>query len=107
MSKKKTANPSDNDQQFWDLAEQFIEMANQSLENADPGKISAAMLYAAARFNAFVVASSSLDRKEFIEDADDSMDYLSKQFRHMLGDNLRDFKDNYKVYIKHDDAQPE
>jgi hypothetical protein len=35
------------------------------------------------------------------------MDYLSKQFRHMLGDNLRDFKDNYKVYIKHDDEQPE
>jgi hypothetical protein len=106
MSKKKTASIQDNDQQFWELAEQFIEMANHSLETADPGKIGAAMLFAATRFNAFVVASSSLDRAEFIEDMDESMDYLSKQFRQMLGDNLRDFKDNYKVYIKHE-QQPE
>lgn len=102
MGKKKTTSERDNDQQFWDLAEQFIELANQSLEHADPGKIGAAMLFAATRFNAFVVASSSLDRAEYIADMDESMEYLSKQFRHMLGDNLRDFRDNYKVYIKHE-----
>lgn len=103
---KKEASTQDNDPQFWDLAEQFITLANGSLETADAGKIGAAMLFAATRFNAFVVASSSLDRAEFIEDMDESMDYLSKQFRHMLGDNLRDFRDNYKVYIKHE-QQPE
>lgn len=107
MSRKKTGSPQDNDQEFWNLAEQFIEQANSALENSDPGKIGAAMLYAATRFNAFVVASASVDRKEFMEDMDETMDYLSKQFRHMLGDNLRDFKENYKVYIKHDDEQPE
>lgn len=106
MGKKKPANPADNDPQFWALAEQFIELANQSLENAEAGKIAAAMLFAATRFNAFVVASSSIDRTEFAADLDESMDYLSKQFRHMLGDNLRDFRDNYKVYIKHE-QQPE
>ncbi len=106
MSKKKSANPADNDQQFWDLTEQFIELANQSLESAEAGKIAAAMLFAATRFNAFVVASSSIDRAEFAADMDESMEYLSKQFRHMLGDNLRDFRDNYKVYIKHE-QQPE
>ncbi|MEN9500865.1 MAG: hypothetical protein RI964_150 [Pseudomonadota bacterium] len=100
MSKKKAPSTQDNDQQFWDLAEQFVELANTSLENADAGKVGAAMLYAATRFNAFVVASSSLDRAEFIEDMDESMEYLSKQFRHMLGDNLRDFRDNYKQYMK-------
>lgn len=107
MSKKKGGSPQDNDQEFWNLAEHFIEQANAALEDSDPGKIAAAMLYAATRFNAFVVASASVDRKEYIADMDDTMDYLSKQFRHMLGDNLRDFKDNYKVYIKHDDEQPE
>ncbi|MDX9988968.1 MULTISPECIES: DUF3144 domain-containing protein [Thiothrix] len=106
MSKKQTTSIQDNDQQFWELAEQFIEMANQSLETADAGKIGAAMLFAATRFNAFVVASASIDRAEFAADMDESMDYLSKQFRHMLGDNLRDFRDNYKVYIKHE-QQPE
>ena len=100
MSKKKAASANDNDQQFWDLAEQFVDIANGALEEADAGKVGAAMLYAAARFNAFVVASASLDRAEFIEDIDESMEYLSKQFRHMLGDNLRDFRDNYKQYMK-------
>ena len=102
---KKPANLQDNDPEFWDLAEKFIELANTSVETSDLGKVGAAMLYAAARFNTFVVAATSIDRKEFIEDADDTMDYLSKQFRHMLGDNLRDFKDNYKVYIKHSDEE--
>lgn len=105
MSRKKAATPKDNDQEFWDLAEQFVEQANAALENSEPGKISAAMLYAAARFNAFVVASSSVDRKEYIADMDESMDYLSKQFRHMLGDNLRDFRENYKIYIRQDDTE--
>lgn len=104
MSKKKDVSPQDNDQEFWDLAEQFIEQANNGLENSEPGKIGAAMLYAAARFNAFVVASSSVDRKEYIADMDEAMEYLSKQFRHMLGDNLRDFKENYKHYIKPDES---
>ena len=99
MSKKQISQ-KDNDQEFWDLTEQFVELANGALENAEAGKIAAAMLYAAARFNAFVVASSSMDRAEFVEDMDESMDYLSKQFRHMLGDNLRDFRDNYKQYMK-------
>ncbi|MEZ5454271.1 MAG: DUF3144 domain-containing protein [Thiothrix sp.] len=107
MSKKKGPSPQDNDQEFWNLAETFVEQANTALEHSDPGKIGAAMLYAAARFNAFVIASASVDRKEYIADMDEAMDYLSKQFRHMLGDNLRDFKDNYKVYIKHDEQQPE
>lgn len=105
MSRKKAGSPHDNDQEFWDLAEQFIEQANNALENSEPGKISAAMLYAATRFNAFVIASSSVDRKEYIADMDESMDYLSKQFRHMLGDNLRDFKENYKHYVKTDEVK--
>ncbi len=106
MSKKKSPSANDNDQQFWDLAEQFVEIANGALEDADAGKVGAAMLYAAARFNAFVVASASLDRAEFIEDMDESMEYLSKQFRHMLGDNLRDFRDNYKQYLKTAETDP-
>ena len=100
---KKPGNPQDNDPEFWDLEQKFIDLANTSVDTSDLGKVGAAMLYAAARFNTFAIAATALDRKEFIEDADDTMDYLSKQFRHMLGDNLRDFKDNYKIYIKSTD----
>lgn len=103
MSKHRRPTPKDSDQAFWDLTEQFIEQANAALDTADAGKVAAAMLYAATRFNAFVVALSSIDRKEYIADMDGTMEYLTKQFRQMLGDNLRDFRDNYKVYIRHDE----
>lgn len=107
MGSKKTTRLQDNDEQFWELAGQFIDLANLGLEHAEAGKLGAAMLYAATRFNAFVVASASLDRQEFIADMDDTMTYLTKQFRQMLGDNLRDFRDNYKVYVRAEqDANP-
>ncbi|MGB5599324.1 MAG: DUF3144 domain-containing protein, partial [Thiothrix litoralis] len=44
---KKPANPQDNDPEFWDLAEKFIDLANSSVETCDLGKVGAAMLYAA------------------------------------------------------------
>ena len=56
------------DAQFWDLVDVFIERANAACDDADPGLVSAALLNAAARFNAFVVASSSIDRKEYIDE---------------------------------------
>ena len=42
MSKKQISQ-KDNDQEFWDLTEQFVELANGALENAEAGKIAAAM----------------------------------------------------------------
>ena len=43
---------SDDDQQYWDLVEGFINSANDACDNADPGLVAAALLNAAARFNA-------------------------------------------------------
>lgn len=93
MSKK-------NEQQYWDLVEQFIAQANNACEAVEPGIAAAALLQAATRFNAFVVASSSLDRKSFIEDIEPSFEYLSKRFCENLDDNLQDYKENYKIYMR-------
>jgi hypothetical protein len=85
---------------FWDLADSFIQQANNACEQADPGVVSAALLNAAARFNAFVVATSSVDRKEFIDEIDSSLNYLTGRYREILHDNLEDYRENYKVYIR-------
>ena len=102
MSKKNDPiSQNDNDEQFWDLTDQFIGLANQlGQDEVDLGKIGAAMLYAASRFNVFAVAVSSVDKEQYAQDMDEVMEYLNKQFRHMLGGNLRDFRDNYKTYIQ-------
>ena len=91
--------------QFWDLVDAFIEQANSACDEADPGMVSAALLNAAARFNAFVVASSSLDRKEFIDEIESAQKYLTGRYAELVRDNLDDYRDNYKVYIRPDEEE--
>jgi hypothetical protein len=87
------------DDVFWDLVESFIEQANNACENSDPGIVSAAMMNAAARFNAFVVAHSSLDKKEFAEDVEGTTNYLTGRYRDFLKEHMGDYCDNYSTLI--------
>jgi len=97
-------NNSESDQ-FWDLVDEFIEKANAACDQADPGLVSAALLNASARFNAFVVASSSLDRKEYIDEIESAQKYLTGRYAELVRDNLDDYRENYKVYIRPDEPE--
>lgn len=89
-----------NDEQlFWDLVENFIQKANDACDNADPGIVSAALLNAAARFNAFVIAHSSLDKNEFAEDVENSVNYLTGRYRDFLKEHMEDYRENYRTLI--------
>lgn len=87
------------DDLFWGLVETFIEQANDACEDADPGIVSAALMNAAARFNAFVVAQSSLDKNEFAEDVDGTTNYLSGRYRDFLKEHMEDYRENYSTLI--------
>jgi len=95
------------DDQFWDLVDAFIEKANDACDDQDPGAVSAALLNAAARFNAFVVATSSINRKEFIEEIESAQKYLTGRYAELVRNNLDDYRENYKIYIgdKDEDEQ--
>jgi hypothetical protein len=86
------------DQQFWDLANSFIHRANEQSATVDPGKVSAALLYAAARFNAFVVASGTDDEDSFRNARKAAMEYFTAEFNKMLGENLDDWAKHYTKY---------
>lgn len=84
---------------FWDLVETFIEQANNSCEDADPGIVSAALMNATARFNAFVVAQSSIDKNEFAEDVEGTTNYLAGRYRDFLKEHMEDYRENYSSLI--------
>jgi hypothetical protein len=92
------SNKSDDDL-FWNLVESFIEQANDACEEADPGIVSAALMNAAARFNAYVVAQSSLDKAEFAEDVDGTTNYLTGRYRDFLKEHMEDYRENYTTLI--------
>lgn len=93
---------SDNplDQQFWDMADSFIRLANDQARRAAAGKVSAALSYAAARYNAFVLATAKSTPEEFKGDEAKALDYFTEQYRTMLKDNLADYAKNRGRYLK-------
>lgn len=92
-------NEKTDDDLFWELVEKFIEHANSACEDADPGIVSAALMNAAARFNAFVVAQSSLDKNEFAEDVEGTTNYLTGRYRDFLKEHMEDYRENYTALI--------
>ena len=80
------------DQEFFEMADAFIELANQYGDQGAIGKVSAALLFAAARYNAFYVAAVediSLD-----DERDVAMEYFTRQYQKMLNDNFEDYRNN-------------
>ncbi len=88
-----------NAEQFWRLADSFINLANELYQEQSDGKVGYAMLYATARFNAFIVATSAGDKKSLGEEKQPATDYFSEQYRKMFIENLDDYEQNFEKYI--------
>ncbi len=90
------------DEIYWELVESFLEKANDASEAIDLGIISAALMNAAARFNAYTVAASSIDVSEFSEDLPETTNYLTSRYRDLLKEHMEDYRANFKNYVNAD-----
>jgi len=88
------------DEQFWDVVDNVIDVSNSAMENSDPGIVNSAILYAAARYTTFVLASHSETRKDFIADTPEAIRQFSEEFQKLLEENMGDYAENYKVYMR-------
>ena len=91
------------DDAFWALVETFIEKRNEATESLGLTEVGGALICAAARFNAYALAASSIDRKSFKEDCDQSLIDYTAQFKVLLAEDLADYGENYKVLIGNKD----
>src|SRR5258708_4541495 len=87
------------DQQFWDIANTFITTANAHCDKVPGAKVSAALLYAAARFNAFIVAGSTKSADELAAQRDPAIAYLVEEYGKMLREHFGDYQRNYAKYL--------
>ena len=88
------------EQQFWQLTEELLELANTRLDNYDAGLICSALMQASSRFNAFYVAASSESKAELIEDKQESVERFAREYKRQFAQSLEDYIENYKVYLK-------
>ncbi len=87
------------DKKFYEMADAFIALANEQSGKADQGTVSATFLYAAARFNTFLVASASASAEEFASRKKDVFDYFMTEYKKMLEEHFADYHENFDTYI--------
>ena len=87
------------DSQFWKIADAFIGVANEQIETLPWTKVSAAMVFAASRFSAFVLAASAGSAVELTAKREEAIAYVLSQFEQMLRDNMADYEENFSKYL--------
>jgi hypothetical protein len=70
--------------EFLQLVDKFIHLANELAEPGNDGEVSAAILFAAGRYNAF----NFLSRNGQEEDRDNAVDFYVSEYRKALVSNL-------------------
>ena len=63
--------------QFREIADAFIDLANDQSNHFNRENVSLALLYAAARFNAFIVAGQTDDATAYDRDRNRAFDYFT------------------------------
>jgi len=86
------------DKAFFDRADEFLELANHQCSAAEPGTVSASLLYATARFNTFVVANTTKSLADFSANKEEAVRYYINQYEMMLRDKLDDYERNFNKY---------
>jgi hypothetical protein len=88
------------EQRMWELIDQLIDNANTATEQGlEPGLALQALMYASARYGAFVVAASSESKADFKEDALEARKFYMDQFRRLLLQNFDEYAENFKNYL--------
>jgi len=89
-------------QEFWDRADEVIEIANKQVKNSSIGDVSSSLLYAAARFNSFNVSSSANSAEDIKLDKENAIEYFTNQYRKMLEENINDYIENFPDCSHHE-----
>ena len=71
---------------FFELANRFVEQANDLADEHGRARVAAAILWAASRYGAFAWAMSGAPGKQ---STDDALDLFGAQYRKMMEDNLQ------------------
>jgi hypothetical protein len=91
---------SEVDKEFLERADAYITVANEQAANVGRGKVSASMMFATARFNAWVSASETESSDELASVKQQALEYFLNEYRQMLEQNLDEYIENFEDYMK-------
>ena len=87
------------DDKFYERADAHIDLSNDQLDDIGSGEVSASMMYAVARFNAWVTACGFHTSDEMVAAREETIQYFMAEYRKMLEENLDDYIANFDKYM--------
>jgi len=95
MSKADKTKQLEADKAFIKMADHFIDQANQQCNKNDHQLVNASLLYASARFSAFITASLSESKENFEAGTDEAIAFYVEEFEKMLKEHMRQYKSTF------------
>lgn len=84
------------DKEFYELADAYISLCNTQLGAVKPAKVSAAMLFAASRFNAFVIHAASENKAQMLLEKEAAISYFMQEYEKNLRENIDEHLARYQ-----------
>ena len=88
------------DDAFYARADAHINLANEEAEEASHEAVNASMMFASARFSAFLSARGFKAGEAMAAKRDETVEYFVAGFRQMLEGNLDAYIRNFDAYLK-------
>lgn len=82
------------------MVDSFIDRANELADQNSAENVGMALLFAASRFNAFVVSQHAETLEAFEADVPKAREFFRRQYEEMLEENLQDYEQIYNKYSK-------
>lgn len=86
------------DDQFWQMADAFVGLANEKAQTAERPVVGASLLFAGARFNAYLLARGAGTLEDYTARKEEAVKYFMEQYEKMVRDNLDDYEKNFEQY---------
>ena len=82
------------------MIDSFIDSANELADQNSQENVGMALLFAASRFNAFVVSQHAENLEDYEKELEKAQHFFTNQYQEMLTENLEDYKKVYQKYYK-------
>ncbi|WP_343685235.1 DUF3144 domain-containing protein [Asticcacaulis sp.] len=87
-------------ERFSEMVVEQIEVANRHLPESEPGVAGAALMQAAARFNAFVSSRQFVSGRIMLQNKDAHIEHYVRLYKQYLEEQFADYAANYDSYTR-------
>ncbi|MFT5504830.1 MAG: hypothetical protein ACI845_002562 [Gammaproteobacteria bacterium] len=98
MSDDNSISEEELDSRYREIVDSFIDQANELAGHNSIENVGMAMLFAASRFNAYVVSQHADNKEKYKADRPKAQSFFMSQYKDMLDENLEDYEEVFQKY---------